>query len=266
MADFIPVNSLEAKLRALMQDTHTPSWSFYTPLAAAQLWIIIKNHPELDGSELAVPEGENPEVLVFEGELKKETFVGIYTAACRAEEVFNRFGLSRAEYTYVSAPGYQLLGYLIKLDVHYLIMNEGVKEGRYQLDPDMVEILLSRPEPSYEQPKESVLVFEPDEALLRALEPLKEFLGRQPNVRAAWILMEKPDKPLPPGHLACQVGLLMNDPDDESLLQKVEVMAKALTPIETEWHSSLLMADDQSLRNLMKQQKPFYQAPGFLGR
>ncbi len=64
--------------------------------------------------------------------------------------------------------------------------------------------------------------------------------------------------------LACQIGLVMADPQDKSLLHQVGVMAKALTPVEIECTPTLLMADDQSLRNLVKRQRPFYQAPGFL--
>ena len=65
MSDFVPVNSLEIQLRALLQDRNTPSWNFYTPLAAAPIWIFVRNYPELDGSDLIAPEGKNPEICVF---------------------------------------------------------------------------------------------------------------------------------------------------------------------------------------------------------
>src|ERR1039458_7307055 len=46
MANFTPVNSLETKLRTLLADRNTPLWSFYTPLAAAPLWIIVRHRSE----------------------------------------------------------------------------------------------------------------------------------------------------------------------------------------------------------------------------
>jgi hypothetical protein len=42
------------------------------------------------------------------------------------------------------------------------------------------------------------------------------------------------------------------------------VIVKALTPVEMEWITSVLMADDKSLRNLTKQAPPFYARPDFL--
>ena len=58
MATFTPVNSLETKLRTLLADRNTPLWSFYTPLAASPLWVIVRHHPELDGSDLVAPPGK----------------------------------------------------------------------------------------------------------------------------------------------------------------------------------------------------------------
>ena len=267
MPEFIPVNSLEIKLRALITDKNTPIWSFYTPLAAASLWFIIKHYPELDGSDKVTPNGGNPEVCILESNGKK--FIGIYTAPSRVEAVFERLKISRAQFTFVSAPGYQLLKYLWSMNPDYLVMNEGVKECRYQLDPDIVEILLSRPEPEYEKPAgdpKNLVSLGPDESVLAQLEPLHEFLSKQPTVRAAWVFVGKPTASARPGEMAYEIGLVMTDPEDNTLLGKVETMAKALTPVEIEWSSMVMMAEDQSLRNLSKQQKPFYQAAGFLSR
>ena len=41
-------------------------------------------------------------------------------------------------------------------------------------------------------------------------------------------------------------------------------MAKARTLVEMEWAAGVLMADNQSLRNLTKQKPPFYARPDFL--
>jgi hypothetical protein len=57
-ATFTPVNSLETKLRTLLADLNALTWSFYTPLAAAPLWVIVQNQPELDGSDLVVSQNK----------------------------------------------------------------------------------------------------------------------------------------------------------------------------------------------------------------
>jgi hypothetical protein len=53
----------------------------------------------------------------------------------------------------------------------------------------------------------------------------------------------------------------MDDPEDKSLLPQVGVMVRALTPVEMECVPAMLMADDQSLRNLAKQNRHSTRAP-----
>ena len=261
MVAFIPANSLETKLRAILTDPHTPSWSFYTPLAAAQLWIITRHYPKLDGSDLVAPEGQNPGVCIFRG--PEQSAIGIYTAESRVEEAFAKWKLSPAEMTYVSAPGYQLLRYLSEMNAS-LWINCGLPECQYHLDPDMVEILLSRPEPTYDKQEVHPVIIAPADDPAHLLGPLRDFLRQQPQVRATWIFGQSEDTPLPAGHRGYELGLLMEDPEDNSLLERMNVMLKALTPVEMEWTTATLMADERSLRNLSKQRPPFYAAPGFL--
>lgn len=255
MSVFVPVNSIETRLRAMIQDKNTLSWSFYTPLAAAELWILARNRPEEDGSN----DLQNPEVCIFNH--PGHSFIGIYTARDRAEAVMAQWQLSEREWIPVSAPGYQLLRYLG--ENHELWMNAGLKDCQYHLDPEMVEILLSRPEPPVEKATHHVAL-NADHDPKKFLGPLREFLSRQSTVRAAWVFGQQPDAPLPAGHCAYEVELLMEDPEDQSLLEQVRVMAKALTPVEMEWTVGVMLADDRSLRNLAKQQRPFYAAPDFL--
>jgi hypothetical protein len=261
MANFTPVNSLETKLRTLLADPNTLTWSFYTPLAAAPLWIIVRHHPELDGSDLVAPPGQNPEVCIFKG--PKDSYIGLYTSAGRAQEAFTQLKIPPQVMRIVYAPGYQLLKLVSQYDAH-LWINCGQKECQYHLDPDMVEILLSRPEPQYNTQPSGKIVMEPAGELEQHLAPLRDFLNRQPKVRAAWIYRQKPATPLPADNPVYEIGLVMDDPEDKSLLPQVGVMAKALTPVEMECVPAVLMADDQSLRNLTKQKPPFYTRPDFL--
>ncbi len=261
MSTFKPTNSLEIKLREMITDKNTLSWSFYTPLAAAELWIIIQHHPELDGSDEVAPKGENPGVCIMQGE--KASFIGIYTSPDRVEAVFEQWKLSRAEWTCVSARGYQLLRYLMTFDAD-LWMNAGLKDCQYHLDPGMVEILLSRPEPIYEKKPDRMVVLNTNMDPVKYLGPLREFLETQPNVRAVWIFGDERAEPLSEGHEAFVLQLLMEDSEDESLMDQVKLMAKALTPVEHEWEVALMMADDRSLRNLSKQKRPFYEGRDFL--
>ncbi|MGH9578476.1 MAG: hypothetical protein ACRD3R_13640, partial [Terriglobales bacterium] len=236
MANFTPVNSLEMKLRALLWDRKTPLWSFYTPLAASPLWIIIRHHPELDGSDLVAPPGQNPAVCVLQG--PKESVIGLYTSPGRAQAAFKILKLSPHELTTVSAPGYQLLKYVGTFDAH-LWINCGLTECQYKLDPDLVEILLSRPEPHYDAQPTRAVSFAPTGDADRHLAPLREFLGRQPQVRAAWIYRQKPGPARPADQPAYEISLLMENPEDNSLLREVEVMVKALTPVTMEWTSAV---------------------------
>jgi hypothetical protein len=262
MATFTPVNSLEMILRTLLADRNTPLWNFYTPLAAAPLWIIIQNHPELDGSDLVAPPGQNPGICIFKG--PTDSYIGLYTSAGRAQAAFTQMKISPQAMRIVSAPGYQLLKLVSQYDAH-LWINCGLKECQYHLDPDMVEILLSRPEPHYDHPSpRKKAVFEPAAELEQHLVPLRDYFSRQPTVRAVWIYRQQTNSPQPADSPVYEIGLLMDDPEDKSLLSEVGVIAKALTPVEMECVPALLLADDQSLRNLTKIRPPFYARPDFL--
>ncbi len=262
MTTFVPVNNLETKLRAIITDPTTLSWSFYTPLAASPLWLIVKNHPELDGSNLVAPLGKNPEVCTFH--FPQGAFIGLYTSPGRAQAAIAHWKMSTHDWTVVSAPGYQLLKFLTHSEAK-LYVNIGVKECQYQLDPDMVEILLSRPEPIYETPQTARKAdFAPAPEYEKHLKPLHDFLSRQPKLRAAWVYRQSSPAPAPGTNHVYEIGLVMDDPEDKSLLAEVGVIAKALTPVELECVIATLMADDQSLRNLSKQKPPFYARPDFL--
>lgn len=263
MSEFIPVNSLEITLRTLLRDRNTPLWSFYTPLAAFPLWIIARHYPELDGSDRVAPEGKNPEVCVFS--FPKGDIIGLYTAQCRAQAAMKLWDIPPAQWAPISAQGYGLLHYLHSMDKQ-ITMNCGLKDAQYTLDPDMVEILLSRPEPppAESQPQRKVRLPEGDPQ--HFLGPLREFLAKQPAVRAAWIFGRTDAPPQKPGHHAYEFSLLMRDPEDKSLLQPVETMLKALTPVEMDWVTGVLMGDDQSFRNFAAEQPPFYQAADFPAR
>jgi SseB protein C-terminal domain len=256
-----PVNSLETKLRALLTDPNTLTWSFFTPLAAAPLWIIVRHHPELDGSGLIAPAGKNPQICIFN--FPQGALIGLYTAGARAQEAFTKWNISKHDWTIVSAPGYQLLKLLTTFEAG-LTINLGLKDCQYHLDPDMVEILLSRPEPAYGPQPARKINLQPAGDPEQHLAALREFLGRQPKVRAAWIFGQKPDSPLPANGRSYEFSLLMDDPEDKSLLPEIEMMVKALTPVEMEWTTAVLMADDQSLRNLTKKKQPFYARTDFL--
>lgn len=263
MPDFTPVNSLETKLRAFLTRKDPRAWQFYTPLAAAPLWTIVKAHPELDGSDLVAPPGENPEVCVMK--MPTYSFVALYTAECRAQKAMEQWKFSPAEMTAVSAPGYQLLRWFMTFDdVDYIWINPGLKECQVQLDNDMVEILLSRPEPDYGHGPTHHVDLQPPEEPPYDLAPLRGFLSQQPTVRAAWIFARKPGPSSDEGEPAYDLGVLMQDPEDRSLEEKIATVVKALTPVESDWRVTFMMADDQSLRNLSRDHPPFYQSPGFL--
>ena len=119
MPNFTPVNSLETKLRTLLADPNTLAWSFYTPLAAAPLWVIVQNHPELDGSDLVAPPGTNPGICIFKG--PTDSYIGLYTSAARAQEAFTQLKISPQVMRIVSAPGYQLLKLVSQYDAELWI-------------------------------------------------------------------------------------------------------------------------------------------------
>ncbi|HEV7406739.1 MAG TPA: enhanced serine sensitivity protein SseB C-terminal domain-containing protein [Chthoniobacteraceae bacterium] len=257
MSELTPTNSLEIRLRSLILDKHTPVWSFFTPLAAAQLFIVTRHYPELDGSELVAPAGRNPEVCVLSSNNK--SYIGIYTSAGRAREAMSRLKLSQKEYTFISAKGWPLLKFLEEFDA-YPCMNLGVKEWQYMLDPDLVEILLSRPEPPDPEPAGPGVILAPEEGAPAFLAPLHDYLARQPRVRAAWVFHQSPSDNTP----RYEVGLLTIDPEDDDTLKAVGTVVRAITPLQVECSVMMLMADDQSFINLSKQQPPFYAADGFL--
>jgi hypothetical protein len=262
MSDFIPVNSLEIALRNMIRDKHTKSWTFYTPLGSSRLWIFAKNYPELDGADRPVPEGQNPEVCVFTG--PDNSYIGLYTAYNRAEAAFTALKLDPATFAIISGQGFELLRYLKEHDANFL-MNLGLPECQYYLDPDMVDIVLERPapEPLSDEPQE-IVSFDLSGDPGQHLGPLRDFLATQPTVRAAWIVSTGASEGERVRSQNYLLQLLMRDPEDDNLLEKARTMAKALTPVEMEWESGAIMADDDSLRRLAQEHAPFYRAPDFL--
>ena len=125
MSDFEPVNSLEIQLRAPLQDRNTRPRGISTPLAAAPIWIFVRNYPELDGSDLIAPEGKNPEICVFKG--PENSFIALYTAECRADEAFKKLNLQPSQFAIIFAHGYQVLLFVEGEDSDLLI-NLGLPE------------------------------------------------------------------------------------------------------------------------------------------
>lgn len=144
-------------------------------------------------------------------------------------------------------------------------MNLGLPDLQFSLDPDMIELLLERPapEPLPTEPQE-IVGFDLAGDPAQHLGPLRDFLATQPTVRAAWIVSTGASDEERARSQNYLLQLLMRDPEDDSLLVKVRTMAKALTPVEMEWESGAIMADDHNLRRLAQDHPPFYQAPDFL--
>lgn len=260
--EFTPVNSLEIALRNVIRDKHTPLWSFYTPLGAAQLWVITQAFPELDGGPDVAPGGGNPPPLAWETPEGKKWF-GLYTSPERAAAVIKARDLDKAGLTYHGALGYELLQWFSMEEDAHLAVNLGLPECQYVLDPDMVEFLLARPKPAALQEKPARMVMELEGDPGKWLAPLREFLAQQPNVRAAWITGAVDNPEAAPGDTACDLALVMIDPEDKSLHPQVLAMVKALTPVDTVWRVVSFMGNDVSLGKLASRYPPFYAASGF---
>lgn len=262
MTDFIPANDLEIALRNIISGKDGRVWPFYTPLGSSRLWIFARNYPELDGSDEAAPKGKNPDICVFTG--PGDPYIGLYTSYSRAEKAFATLKLDPVTFAIISGQGFELLRYLIGFDASVLV-NLGLPECQYYLDTDLIEILLKRPapEPLPAEPQE-IVSFDHSVDPAQHLGPLRDFLATQPTVRAAWIVSTGASEEERAGSQRYLVQLLMRDPEDQSLLQKVSTIAKALTPVEMEWESAVIMADEHNLRRLAQEHLPFYQAPDFL--
>lgn len=256
--DFTPVNGLEEQLRRVMTDKHTPLWDFYTPLAAARLWLLVPEGLEPDdlGPGKAIP--------ICTWTFNEAEHVSLYTSRQQAEQVMNLW--PERPLTCVAAKGHGLLRLMMMQPADHLWLNLFVPGAQYTLDPDMVDLLLERPEPPDSGLERLVRVPEDDPG--KFLGPVRDLLARDAAVRAAWIF-EAPasmDKAAPAsrGDVSYELALLMQDPDDDHLLRQVELMAKALTPVQMEWTVKRLRGDDASLRELAERQPPFYAARGFL--
>lgn len=163
--------------------------------------------------------------------------------------------------TCVSAKGYGLLRYLMTFKAD-ILLNMGQKECQYDLDPDMIENLLERPEPP--DPKPARVVSQPESDPAKFLGPVKELLARDVTVRAAWIFEAQPTEPQPRGHCSYELALLMQNPEDDHLLHQLETMAKALTPVQMDLAATQLRGEDEAFRQLAERHAPFYTARGFL--
>jgi hypothetical protein len=260
--DFQPHNPLEEQLRRLLTDKNTPYWDFYTPLAASPLWIVV---PEKAAAAALHSKESNPGVPVWCGPgADGETVrcVGIYSSELRAQKGVEMHSERMPEkMTCVSAKGYGLLRYMMTFDAD-ILLNMGQKECQYQLDPDMIDILLERPEPPDPEPPRTVSMPSGDPA--KFLTPVRELLARDGSVRAAWIFEAKSGRPELKGQCDYELALLMQNPEDDHLRQQVETMARALTPVQMEWAVTLLRGEDAAFRQLSERHPPFYTAKGFL--
>jgi len=269
--NFKPVNGLEDQLKRLLTDQHTPLWDFYTPLAAAPLWIVVPHHPELEGTDAVAPDGQNPAVPVWSGpgsDGETARYVGVYSSELRARKgVEMHESQMLRKMTFVSAKGYQLLQYLMTYEAD-ILLNMGQKECQYDLDADMIDILLKRPEPRDDSPAPARTVAKPEGDPAKFLGPVRDLLSRDATVCAAWIFEvtneEVPDATRLRGHASYELALLMRNSDDEHLLSKVETMAKALTPVQMDWAATLLRGEDAAFEKLAESQPPFYSARDFL--
>ena len=132
----------------------------------------------------------------------------------------------------------------------------------------MVEILLSRPKPQAADAAPRRTNFDPDLDAARHFGPVRDFLRRQPHVRAAWLTEIEADAAAE-GASSAAAGvydfmLLMDDPEDESLLDEAGTMFEALSPISVECRPALMNGDDESMRRLADQHPPFYRRADFL--
>ena len=92
-------------------------------------------------SDAVAPGGGNPEVCIFRSTVSEDSYIGLYTAECRAEEAFALWKLSRADWTIISAQAYDLLR-LLSTEDYDLFINCGLDGIQYGLDADMLENLL----------------------------------------------------------------------------------------------------------------------------
>ncbi|MBK8039075.1 MAG: SseB family protein [Verrucomicrobiaceae bacterium] len=222
--DFTPHNHLEAQMKRLLTDKHTPLWDFYTPLAAATLWNIVPASADPEKT------GRPPPFCLFDtpnSAGQPTRYITAYTSRDRAEQALTLWAYPEPMIV-VGAKGHPLLHLLRAQDVDELWLNFGLPECQCFLDPDMIDILLERPEPP--DPPPARRLPDPEGDPTRYLQPVKELLARDPAVCAAWIFTARPGSMLPRGESSYELALLMKDPDDEHLLRQVEAMAKALTP------------------------------------
>ena len=268
MPPFQPVNPLESLLRKLLSGEDGRVWQFLTPLAAAPVWLITKHYPELDGSDLVAPEGQNPAFLSLEFPTGK--YIGLYTSEQRAQTAFDVYHISRVDFTTVSTQCHGLLKLLqfayAEDENTHVFVNLGTEDGCYHLSMEWIGYMLERPAPPPLTRTEPELLVDPCPPGNPGapLGPIRDFLAKTPTVRAAFILGVPPDVPGEPAPARYDFALVMVDPDDKSLEQRVTVMLKALTPLEEEWSVGTLMAPDEAYRQMAAANPPFYAAPGFL--
>lgn len=66
------------------------------------------------------------------------------------------------------------------------------------------------------------------------------------------------------GNPAYDVGVVATDFEDDSVIENLRTVVKAVTPLQVECDVMMMMADDLSLGNLTRNQPPFYAMAGFL--
>ena len=59
------------------------------------------------------------------------------------------------------------------------------------------------------------------------------------------------------------VGLVMDDPQDERLLNRAELILRAVTPVETEWTAVVLLGADATHRRIAARQEPLWATAEF---
>lgn len=272
MADFLPVNPLESALRKLITRQDGRVWQVLDLLPAARLWLPVHHPPEFHGSERAAAPGHNPAPVVFGG--PDGPVVSFYTAEERVREALGLFDFYRrapALYTWVSGQGDALLRWIYadvarggEVDDLRMVLNYGAGDSYHDIGTEMIGYLLERPPlPDKPMVPDEWVDLHPAGNPEATLGPLRDWLARSPNARAAWIFGTPPAEPGASAPATYHFGLVMVDPEDQSLLGQAGLILKAVTPLEEEWTAGVLMASDD-YRRLAADRAPFYAARGFL--
>ena len=187
-----PTNDLERALVAAMRGPAGQP-EFYRQLRDSEVVFLMPYHPDLEGT-MSVTGGDRVAMVSWKS-LQGE-FVPVFTSR-RVATWAIKTRAPGEPYALAAVKG-ETFFLMVAPQKQMVIVNPGCPTGEVLLVPEAVQAMadgsIFKPITSVEKTEEQVIIMDPADYPTDFIQPLFQFLRGRPEVRAAWIFQQNPDR------------------------------------------------------------------------